>query len=169
MKNVLEKLRGNNAELPARASLRAIVLTGLSGGIVIAALGLMTQAVSLPLMLGSFGASSLLVFGYPDAPFSQPRNVVFGHVLASLIGLVFLWLFGPVWWAMGLALGTTIIALMLTRTVHPPASSNPIIIFLTQSSWSFLLLPTLLGALFIVAVAVVYNNSVRNEQYPRYW
>ncbi|MGD9888499.1 MAG: HPP family protein [Halothiobacillaceae bacterium] len=120
-------------------------------------------------MLGSFGASCVLVFGYPDVPFSQPRNVVAGHVISSLVGLVFLTAFGSHWWAVALAVGTAIALMMLTRTVHPPAGSNPVIVFLIQPAWGFLLFSTLVGALVLVAVALVYNNATRVAKYPKYW
>jgi len=109
------------------------------------------------------------VFGYPDVPFSQPRNVICGHFLSSLIGVIFLIVCGPHWWAAGLATGTAIAVMMLTRTVHPPAGSNPVIVFLTQPSWSFLLYPTLAGALIIAALALFYNNLTRPSSYPKYW
>mgnify|MGYP000004565381 FL=1 len=174
MNNKLLKFRGEGNALPARASWKAIALAWAGGTLAIAAIALTSTIVGTPLMLGSFGASSVLVFGFPESPFSQPRNVFVGHTLASLIGLTFLWLFGSTWWAMGLAAGTTIAAMMLTRTVHPPAGSNPIIVFLMserypQPSWSFLLFPTAAGALLIIIVALIYNNSVRKERYPRYW
>jgi CBS-domain-containing membrane protein len=109
------------------------------------------------------------VFGYPDVPFSQPRNVIIGHFLSSLVGLVFLKVFGYQWWSVALALGTAIALMMLTRTVHPPAGSNPVIIFLTHPSWQFLLFPTLVGTIIIVLIALVYNNMTRKTNYPKYW
>jgi CBS-domain-containing membrane protein len=169
MKKILQKFRGAGASLPARASWKAIALAWAGGVIAIAAIAFSAQTIGMPLMLGSFGATCVLVFGFPDVPFSQPRNIFFGHTLASLIGLSFLWLFGPVWWAMGLAAGTAIAAMMLTRTVHPPAGSNPVIVFLAHPTWNFLFFPTALGAAVIIVIALVYNNSVREEQYPRYW
>ena len=127
-------------------------------------------AVAHPgLILGSFGASCVLVFGFPDVPFSQPRNVVVGHFLSSLIGLVFLQWAGPHWWAMALAVGTAIAVMMWTRTVHPPAGSNPVIIFLAQPTWDFLWFPTLTGAVVLVMVALLYNNLTRPGRYPQYW
>jgi CBS-domain-containing membrane protein len=59
--------------------------------------------------------------------------------------------------------------MMLTRTVHPPAGSNPVIVFLAQPSWDFLYLPTLSGAVIIVLIALIYNNVSRKENYPTYW
>lgn len=165
----LSKLKGDNAPLPPQPSTRAVALAGLGGFLAIAAVASLTNFLSVALMLGSFGASCVLVFGYPDVPFSQPRNVVAGHVISSLVGLVFFFAFGPHWWAVSLAVATAIALMMLTRTVHPPAGSNPVIVFLTQPTWGFLLFPTLVGALVLVAVALVYNNATRDARYPKYW
>lgn len=165
----LSKLKGDNAPLPPQPSTRAVALAGLGGFLAIAAVASLTNFLSVALMLGSFGASCVLVFGYPDVPFSQPRNVVAGHVISSLAGLVFFFAFGPHWWAVSLAVATAIALMMLTRTVHPPAGSNPVIVFLTQPTWGFLLFPTLVGALVLVAVALVYNNATRDARYPKYW
>ena len=74
----------------------------------IAAVAALTDFLSVALVLGSFGASCVLMFGHPDVPFSQPRNVVAGHVISLLVGLVFLTIFGPHWWAVALAVGTAI-------------------------------------------------------------
>ena len=59
--------------------------------------------------------------------------------------------------------------MMLTRTVHPPAGSNPVIVYLMQPSWNFLMFPTLVGTLVVIAVALVYNNATREARYPKYW
>ena len=166
---LIQKLRGQGAALPARPPLRAIALAWLGGVLAISAVALAGQQWALSLILGSFGASCVLVFGFPDVPFSQPRNVVVGHFLSSLIGLVFLQWAGPHWWAMALAVGTAIAVMMWTRTVHPPAGSNPVIIFLAQPTWDFLWFPTLTGAVVLVMVALLYNNLTHPGRYPQYW
>lgn len=164
------KLRGEGsaASVPL-PSWKNVGLAWLGGVLAIAAIARAGEWMSLSLILGSFGASCALVFGFSDLPFSQPRNVVAGHFLSSLIGLMFLTLFGPQWWALALAVGTAIAAMMLTRTVHPPAGSNPVIVFLAQPGWTFLWFPTLSGALLLVAVALLYNNLSRPAHYPKYW
>jgi CBS-domain-containing membrane protein len=146
-----------------------VLLAAVGGFLAIAMLALLAQTTNAPLILGSFGASCVIVFGLPDAPFAQPRNVIFGHLFSSFIGLLFLSLFGAQWWSMALAVGTAIAVMMLTRTVHPPAGSNPVIVMLAQPGWGFLLTPTLLGAVGIVLVALVYNNYPKGRQYPKYW
>lgn len=169
MSALLKKLKGDRAPLPPIHPIKNIVLAGLGGFIAIAVIAGIADNLQAALVLGSFGASCVLVFGFPDAPFSQPRNVVAGHFLSSAVGLIFLTLCGPTWWSVALAVGTAIALMMATRTVHPPAGSNPVIVFLTQPAWDFLLFPTLTGALLLVAVAVIYNNLSRQANYPKYW
>jgi CBS-domain-containing membrane protein len=165
----LSRLRGDAAALPPAPPVRAILQAGLGGFLAIAVIAGLAESSALGLVLGSFGASCVLVFGFPDVPFSQPRNVVFGHVLSSLVGLVCLAAFGPHWWAAGLAVALAIMGMMVLRCVHPPAGSNPVIVFLSAPGWGFLLTPTLAGALLLVAVALVYNNLGRAGRYPKYW
>lgn len=163
------KLRGDRAALPPRPSSKSVAIAWLGGALAIAACASLTTALSTMLVLGSFGASCVLVFGYPDVAFSQPRNVLVGHILSSATGLVGMHFFGPTWWGMAIAVGTAIALMMVTRTVHPPAGSNPVIVFLSNPGWDFILFPTAVGALVIVAVALLYNNATRSARYPKYW
>jgi CBS-domain-containing membrane protein len=82
---------------------------------------------------------------------------------------VFLAVLGSAWWSIALALASAIALMHVTRTVHPPAGSNPVIIVLALPGWGFLLMPTLLGASIIVAMALVFNNMDRDVRYPKYW
>jgi CBS-domain-containing membrane protein len=100
--------------------------------------------------------------------------VIGGHFLSSLVGLVFVSFFGVAWWVLAAAVATAIAVMMITRTVHPPAGSNPVIIWLMLAShadlnWEFLLFPTLFGAIIITLVSLVYNNLTRQGNYPKYW
>ena len=164
-----QKLRGDGAALPTPYGSRAIWLAWLGGAITIAVGSLLTDIFLTPLQLASFGASCVLVFGFPELPFSQPRNVILGHFFSSAIGLIFLTLFGPHWISLAVSLGTAIAVMMATRTVHPPAGSNPLIVFDQYAGWSFLLYPTLLGTLIVVIVGLLYNNATRATRYPKYW
>ena len=166
---ILHKLKGRLMPLPPAPPLKHIACAGLGGFLAIALLAALTEYSASPLLLGSFGASCVLIFGFPDVPFSQPRNIFFGHGLSSLIGLATLALCGPHGWAVALAVGLSMAAMMLTRTVHPPAGSNPVIVFLLQPGWGFLAFPTLAGALLLVIVALLYNNLRSSRGYPGYW
>ncbi len=168
MMSFFSKMQGG-AQSPPRASLRLIVISWVGGVLATGIVAYLASMTHLALILGSFGASCVLLFGFPDSPFSQPRNVIAGHFLASLVGLLFLTTLGAVWWSIALAVGTAIAVMQLTRTVHPPAGSNPVIVMLTAPSWEFLLTPTLLGAIILVVVAILFNNLIKERRYPSYW
>ncbi|EIJ34777.1 HPP family protein [Thiothrix nivea] len=168
MRHYFAKMKGGDTCHP-RASFKQVMLAWAGGVLAIGTVAALADVSHVPLVLGSFGASCVLLFGFPDSPFSQPRNVIAGHFLASLTGLVFLTLLGAHWWSMALATGTAIALMLLTRTVHPPAGSNPVIVMLTAPAWQFLLTPTLLGAVALVIVALVFNNLPRGQAYPKYW
>jgi CBS-domain-containing membrane protein len=167
--DMLQKLKGDRAKLPPKHSARSILLAWLGGFLAISAVAILSDKLSLTLVLGSFGASCVLVFGFPDVPFSQPRNVLSGHFLSSLIGLICLTFFGATWWSVAIAVGTSISVMMLTQTTHPPAGSNPVIIYLIKPEWIFLLFPTVFGAIILILVALLYNNFAHEGRYPKYW
>jgi CBS-domain-containing membrane protein len=121
------------------------------------------------MLLGSFGASALLLFALPDAPLSQPRAVLLGHLSASLIALACLWLLGPHWWAVGLATGMGVGFMMVARCVHPPAGSNAIIVFLAKPGGWFLLSSTVGGVVALIAFACLYHRATGRHKYPLYW
>ena len=169
MRSPFASFRGQNAPLPPRLPTRHIALAGLGAAVAIGFVGALAHVSGQPLLLGSLGASCVFLFGLPEAPFSQPRNVIAGHVLSSLIGPLFLKICGLHLWALSLALGVAVIVMFASRTVHAPAGSNPVIVFLTQPDWSFLVAPTLFGAVGVVLVALLYHRIVRPGRYPLYW
>ena len=164
--NFIQRCRGAGGRRPPHLGVRVVLLGGLGGFLAIGALALLSNSLGVMLLLGSFGASCVLVFGYPDAPFAQPMNVIGGHVICAGIGLAALHWLGPQPWALALAVGCSIAAMMATRTVHPPAGSNPVIVFLGHSGWGFLLFPVVSGALILVLIGWLYNNAVRKTPYP---
>lgn len=154
--------------LPARMSFKAGLLACMGIFCGIGALAYSSFQLDVLLALGSFGSTSILVFCFPENHFSQPRSVVCGHVISTAVGLAALSLLGPAWWAVALAVALAAAAMMVTNTVHPPAGSNPLIVFLGMAHWDFLVFPTLIGALVLVVVAVVYHRACRRP-YPMYW
>lgn len=144
----------------------AIACAGVFTGI--AVLALASFNLHTLLLLGSFGSSAVMVFTFPDIHFAQPRSVVGGHVICTAVGLAALAGLGPSWWSLASAAAASTALMMLTRTMHPPAGSNPIIVFLAAPHWSFLLFPTLFGALTLVVVAMACHRATR-RRYPSYW
>jgi CBS-domain-containing membrane protein len=169
MLNYLLKFKGEGVSLPPKASLKSILFAWIGAFIAISTVAVLTNITKYPLVLGSFGASCVLLFGFPKSPFSQPRNVILGHTLSSLIGLLSYHFVSPSWWGLGLALATAVAIMIATRTVHPPAGSNPVIVYLTGAKWNFLLTPTLIGAIILVIIALLYINIDKKQHYPSYW
>jgi CBS-domain-containing membrane protein len=164
-----QKLKGQNTNLPPKAKVQEILFASFGGFIAIAIIGYLTNSYDNLLVMGSFGASCVLLFGFPKSPFSQPRNVIFGHLFSTFVGLFFLHFVGNEWWSMALALAFALGIMIATRTVHPPAGSNPLIVFLLASSWDYLIFPSLIGSIVLVIVALFYNNLNQKINYPEYW
>lgn len=154
---------------PPRPPLRTVLLALGGCTVAVTVVGWLAESLSTALLMGSFGATCCLVFGFPEGPFSQPRAVVGGHLFSVLVGLAALHWLGPAPWVLGLAVGVATAGMMALRLMHPPAASNPLIVFLGKAGWSFALFPALTGALLIVAAALVWNNGVRRTPYPQYW
>ena len=167
--NYFEKFKGQDAELLPKSSIYEIAFAWFGGFFSIFITGYLTKSYDNLLVMGSFGASCVLLFGFPKSPFSQPRNVILGHFLSTFIGLAFLHFLGNEYWSMALALATAIAVMIATNTVHPPAGSNPLIVFLLSANWDYLIFPTLLGSIILVIVALFYNNLHKNRAYPQYW
>ena len=141
------------------------LVAGSGTFIAIGALGGLAAASGQPLVLGSFGASCVLLFGFPSGPFSQPRNVLGGHVLTTTVGLIFLAVLGASWWAMAAAAAVGAALMIVTKTVHPPAGSNPVIVFVGHAGWP----PTALGAAMLVAMAWLFWRIRQRGAWPLRW
>ena len=165
----LNKFRGQSAAMPPKTAMNEIVFAWLGGFFAIAVIGYLTHQYENLLVMGSFGASCVLLFGFPKSPFSQPRNVLAGHLLSIFVGLFFWHFLGGEWWSMAMALATATAVMIATRTVHPPAGSNPIIVFLLGADWDYLIFPGLAGSAILIMVALVFNNLHNNRSYPEYW
>ena len=122
-----------------------------------------------PLLMAPFGATSVLIFGVPDSPLAQPRNVIGGNLVSALISLTILHLFGSSPWAIGLAVATCIALMQFTRTLHPPGGAIALVVMMTKADWQFLLTPTLEGSIIMVLCAVVFNNLAEERTYPKHW
>lgn len=168
MKPVKNKLFHPYERNPPRLSLTTIAVAWVGSVLAVTACVLSGLSQQIPLILASFGASCLLVFAYPRSPFAQPRNIIGGHFISSLTGLVFFHLFGDVWWSLAVGEATAIALMLLLRVPHPPAASNPLIAMLGAQNWTFLWFPTFFGSLVLVAVALFYNN-LGSRRYPTYW
>lgn len=157
-----------DGKLPPRPSLGKAISTCIGIFLGISVLAFCSFDLHVLLALGSFGSTSVLLFGFPENQFSQPRSIIGGHFISTAVGLLVLLMLGRTWWALGGAVAIAAAMMMLTRTVHPPAGSNPIIVFLAAPGWGFLLFPTLFGAIALVVTGWCYHRLCA-YRYPNYW
>ncbi|MHB0775612.1 HPP family protein [Halomonas sp. WWR20] len=130
----------------------------------------LTQLAGVPLLMAPFGATCVLLFAAPGAPLAQPRNIIGGHVVSALVGLLVLqWLgAGPL--AMGVGVGVAIALVQFLRVVHPPAGANPLVVIMAGiTDVNFLLTPVLTGSMVLVLIALFINNVGKEKRWPMYW
>ncbi|WP_027329122.1 HPP family protein [Marinimicrobium agarilyticum] len=120
-------------------------------------------------LMAPFGATMVILFGLPESPLAQPRNIIVGHLLTTAIGLSVASLVGVTPWSLGLAVGLAVGLMLLTNTTHPPAGANPLVVMLAGEHWDFLLMPAAAGAILIVAFGVVYHRLISGQRYPKRW
>lgn len=124
----------------------------------------------IELLIPPFGATCALLFGMPSNPLAQPRNVIGGYFISSFIGIMLGNLCGATWWVYGLAVATALVAMELTDTLHPPAAADPILLIMADEiSLRFLISPILIGSLFLVLTAIIFNNACNKRSYPLRW
>lgn len=142
------------------------LVSGLGGALAIWLLATLTQSLGHLLLIAPFGASCVLLFALPASPLARPRNVVGGHFITALMGLLALTLLGDGVLAMGVGVGLGIAAMQFTGTLHPPAGGNPLVVIMTGAGWSFLVLPVLIGTLILLAMAFAYHRLVSKRVWP---
>ena len=157
------------------------LLGGIGAGVTIGILAYITfQSVLAGTIYGlwlaaSFGSSVVVVFGYPDNEFAQPKNVLLSHLLCALVGIIFVTLFKIsqdrtiFFLAVGLAVGIAVMLMMAFKITHPPAGGNTIVVMLTQDSFHFLIFPVMVGAITIIIGGIIYNRLILKKNYPLKW
>lgn len=114
-------------------------------------------------LIPPFGASMVLVMAVYDSPLAKPKNLILGHILSALSGVIIFYLLGNTFISLGLGVALAVFVMMMTNTVHPPAGANPIIVILTGQSISFVFLPVAVGTFIIVAFAYLYNKLLKRN------
>jgi len=120
------------------------------------------------ILVASSGATAVLLFGAPTLPFSQPRNVIGGHVVAALSGTVTHLLLGDMFMTPAVSVGLALAGMQMTSTLHPPAGGTALLAAMSGQS-PFFVVPVFIGSVAQVGCACVFNNVVPGRRYPQYW
>lgn len=119
-------------------------------------------------LIASFGSSMVVLYGYPESPFAQPKNIFFGHLLTSLVGMICLYTFPlPSFILIPLAVGLGVGFMILFNVTHPPAGGNPVIIILGSVSYDYLFSPIITGTIIILLFGVIINKYILKKNYPK--
>ena len=149
-------------------NLKQSFFAGIFSIFTIGALTALTYKTELGIfIIASFGSSMVLLFGYPESPFAQPKNVFFGHLLTALVGMFFLHFIPlPLFIIIPLAVGFGVALMILFNVTHPPAGGNPIIVIIGSVSIDYLLSPVISGSIIIIIFAIVLNRLILKKKYP---
>ena len=144
-------------------------LAGFFSIITIGVLTILTYKTEFGIFLiASFGSSMVLLYGYPESPFAQPKNIFFGHLLTAIVGLIFLYFIPlPLFLIIPLAVGFGVSLMILFNVTHPPAGGNPIIVIMGSVSIDYLLNPIIIGTIIILLFGIIINRFIVKKNYPK--
>lgn len=173
-----EKWRGHT-QSPPRVSVTEIFWSWIGSFLGIAAVGLLhfhlLDSMGLMMIIGSFGASAVLIYGAIRSPLAQPRNLMGGHILSALVGVTaYRYLGAHPWLAAALAVSVSIALMHFTKTLHPPGGATALIAVIGGDAvhalgYLYVLLPAALGAGVMLAIALIVNNIPAGRRYPEFW
>jgi len=143
------------------------LVAGIGATICIAFLAYLNTSSAQNLwLIPPFGASIVLITAAHSSPLAQPKNIFFGHIFSSICGLIVIYFFDITYLSIGFSVGLAVSIMMITKTVHPPAGANPIIIMMGNEGLSFLLMPVSAGAVILVLYAIIFNKYINKKDYP---
>ena len=150
-------------------NLKQSLLAGLFSIITIGILTFLTYRTEFGIfLLASFGSSMVLLYGYPESPFAQPKNIFFGHFLTSIVGIIFVnFIPLPIYIIIPLAVGLGVSLMIVTGVTHPPAGGNPIIVIIGSASFDYILSPIIIGSIIVLLFGVILNRFILNKEYPK--
>ena len=151
------------------SEIKQAILSGFFSVVTISALTLLTYKTELGIFLvASFGSTMVLLYGYPESPFAQPKNIFFGHFLTSIVGVIFVnFIPLPIFITIPLAVGLGVSLMIIFGVTHPPAGGNPIIVIIGSASFDYILSPIIIGSIIVLVFGVILNRFILKKEYPK--
>jgi len=144
------------------------LIAGFFSAITIGALTFLTYKTEFGIFLiASFGSTMVLLYGYPESPFAQPKNIFFGHLATSLAGIFVLYFVPlPLYLNLPIAVGAGVFLMIMLNITHPPAGGNPIIVIMGSVSLDYIINPIISGTIIVLIFGVVLNRLILKKKYP---
>ena len=144
-------------------------IAGIFSFLTIGCLTLLTYKTQFGLFLiASFGSTMVLLYGFPESPFAQPKNIFFGHVLTAFIGVIFVnYIPLPLYLSIPISVGLGVFSMIFFNVTHPPAGGNPIIVLMGSASFGYLLYPVIIGVLIVILFGIILNRFILKKTYPK--
>ncbi len=181
MLNYFRKMKGSTKS-PPRVTLSEIIWSWIGAFLGIAAVAYINynileilEKTDLVMIIGSFGASAVLIYGAIKSPLAQPRNLIGGHIISAVIGVAAYQIFQThIWLAASVAVATAIAIMHATKTLHPPGGATALIAVIGSDKihelgYLYAIIPAGLGALIMLVVALLVNNIPKSREYPEFW
>ena len=151
-----------------KSVLQKALIAGFFSALTIGVLTVLTYKSTLGYFIAaSFGSSMVLLFGFPESPFAQPKNVFFGHFITALVGVIFVnYIPLPIYINIAFAVGAGVFLMILLDVVHPPAGGNPIIVIIGSAYYDYLINPIMFGCIIIFLLAIIINTFILHKHYP---
>tara|TARA_B100001248_G_C27297282_1_gene415388 strand:- start:473 stop:940 length:468 start_codon:yes stop_codon:yes gene_type:complete len=145
------------------------LVAGIFSTLTIGCLTLLTYKTQFGLFLiASFGSTMVLLYGYPESPFAQPKNIFFGHILTAFIGVIFVnYIPLPLYLSIPISVGLGVFSMIFFNVTHPPAGGNPIIVLMGSASFGYLLYPVIIGVLIVILFGIILNRFILKKTYPK--
>ncbi len=163
------KIVTREGERPKRLPLSEITIASVGGFLGFGLIAYLALKFESPILIASLGASASLIYSVPSATLSQPRNVIGGHVISALVGILCFMLLGSNWYSVAIAVSLAIFMMLFAEAFHPPGGATAAIAVLTHQSFHLALVPVAVGAIILVGVALLVNNLFTTRKYPSYW
>jgi CBS-domain-containing membrane protein len=178
LKAYFNKMKGGTTS-PPRVRFSEIVWSWIGAFLGIAAVAFISynilEKTDLVMIIGSFGASAVLIYGAIKSPLAQPRNFIGGHVVSAIVGVTsYQLLHSHIWLAAAVSVATAIAFMHASKTLHPPGGATALIAVIGSSKihalgYLYTIIPVGIGASIMLVVALLVNNIPQNRKYPEFW
>lgn len=178
LKAYIEKIKGGSKS-PPLVSLAEIYWSWIGSFLGISSVAYINynrlEQTDLVMIIGSFGASAVLIYGAIKSPLAQPRNLIGGHVFSAVIGVACFQFLNPhMWLAASISVATAIAFMHATKTLHPPGGATALIAVIGSDKihdlgYWYAIIPAGTGAIIMLVIALLVNNIPKSRRYPEFW